>query len=397
MSANHSCILSPSRRFINQETIEMFIGKELKTKFASPERLAKADVIAQHDEILKDKNLSLLYDFAPDFIVILNEYRQVIFANKTLLNFLEEKDIYKVLGKRPGEIMSCCGATEETGGCGTSMRCSVCGAVRAILRSNHSSAHVEECCIQTKDGKSSYNFRVWAARPWANKEYILLIIRDIADEKYRNALEQTFFHDLTNTASDIQGLLALINSPENYQKYAPILAKTSKELLDEINGQRDLRYAEEGTILIQKSPIEALDLLKEFVELYRNQKIAEDIKLVIAADSENITFSSDERLLIRVIENMIKNAIEASEKGGTVTVKCVKNADNMVFSVHNAAFIPIDVQLDLFKRSFSTKGEGRGWGTYSMKLLTENYLDGQIEFTSTEKDGTTFYAKYPLG
>jgi signal transduction histidine kinase len=209
-------------------------------------------------------------------------------------------------------------------------------------------------------------------------------------------LEQTFFHDLTNTASDIQGVIALVDSPENYRKYAPILANTSRELLDEINGQRNLRYAEEGTILIQKSPIHALNLLREFVELYTNQKITEDIKLVIAEDSENIIFPSDERLLMRVIENMIKNAIEASGKGETVTVKCVKDANRVVFSVHNPAFILQDIQLDLFKRSFSTKGEGRGWGTYSIKLLTENYLDGKIEFTSTEKDGTTFYAKYPL-
>ena len=374
----------------------MFIGESLKTKFASPERLNKDHVIAQYNEILRDKNLSLLYDFSPDFIVVLNEYRQIIFANKTLLNFLGKRDIYEVISFRTGEIFECNGATEDTGGCGTSLKCSVCGAVRAILRANYSETNVEECCIQTEDGKTSYNLRIWAARPWKDKKYTLLIIRDIADEKYRNALEQTFFHDLTNTASDMQGLLSLINSPESYRKYAPILSNISKELLDEINGQRDLRYAEEGTILIQESPIRALDLLKKFVELYTAQKITEDIKLVISPDSENISFSSDERLLMRVIENMIKNAIEASEKGETVTVKCGMDKDNVVFSVHNPAFISQNIQLDLFKRSFSTKGEGRGWGTYSIKLLTENYLNGRIEFTSSEKDGTTFYAKYPL-
>ena len=374
----------------------MFIGKSLKTKFAAPERLVQDAVVKQHDEILKDKNLSLLYNFAPDLIVVLNEYRQIIFANKTLLDFLGDNDICKVLGQRPGEILNCNGVDEETGGCGTSMKCSACGAVKAILKANHSNTYVEECCIQTKDGKTSYNFRVWAACPWENKKYVLLIIRDIADEKYRNALEQTFFHDLTNTASDMQGLLSLINSPEKYKKYAPILSNISKELLDEISGQRDLRYAEEGTILIQKAPVKALDLLKEFVALYTNQKITEDIKLVISEDSENIIFSSDERLLMRVIENMIKNAIEASKKGETVTVRCRKSGNDVVFSVHNSAFIPQNIQLDLFKRSFSTKGEGRGWGTYSIKLLTENYLNGKIEFSSTEEYGTTFYAKYPL-
>ena len=62
----------------------------------------------------------------------------------------------------------------------------------------------------------------------------------------------------------------------------------------------------------------------------------------------------------------------------------------VTFWVHNPGFMPREVQLQLFKRSFTTKGAGRGLGTYSMKLLTERYLKGQISFTSTEADGTTF-------
>jgi len=373
----------------------MIIGETLKTKFASPERLHQDAVLAQHKEILSDKNLNLLYDFTTDFIVVLNEYRQVIFANKTLLNFLEESDVKAIIGQRPGEILNCSGADRDTGGCGTSLRCSACGAVKGILTANYLDTQVEECCIQTL-ANNTFNFRVWTARPWKDKDYTLLIVRDIADEKFRNALEQTFFHDLTNTACDIQGLLSLINSPEAYEKYAPLLSSVSRELLEEINGQRDLRYAEEGTIMIQKSPIKALSLLKEFIDLYKTRDITEGIELVITEDSEDITFSSDERLLMRVIENMIKNAIEASCKGQCVSAACKKDENNVVFSVHNPAFMGGNVQLDLFKRSFSTKSSGRGWGTYSMKLLTERYLNGEIEFTSTEEDGTTFYAKYPL-
>jgi sensor histidine kinase regulating citrate/malate metabolism len=59
--------------------------------------------------------------------------------------------------------------------------------------------------------------------------------------------------------------------------------------------------------------------------------------------------------------------------------------------VHNQGFIPKDVQLQIFQRSFSTKGEGRGIGTYSMKLLGEKYLKGKVRFESLDKNGTTFY------
>ncbi|MCK4982220.1 MAG: HAMP domain-containing histidine kinase, partial [Victivallaceae bacterium] len=304
-------------------------------------------------------------------------------------------DAKEIIGMRPGEILNCSEANNKTGGCGTSLLCSACGAVKAILKANHLDTQVEECCIQTFDG-NTYNFRTWTTCPWKDRDYTLLIIRDIADEKFRNALEQTFFHDLTNTACDMQGLLSLINSPEAYKKYAHLLSNVSRELLEEINGQRDLRYAEEGTIIVKKSPIKGLSLLKDFIDLYKNQKLAEGIGLVISDDSDDITFLSDERLLRRVIENMIKNAIEASCKGQCVTAACKRDRDSVMFSLHNPNFIEKDIQLNIFKRSFSTKAQGRGWGTYSMKLLTERYLNGEIEFTSTEKDGTTFYAKYPL-
>ena len=38
---------------------------------------------------------------------------------------------------------------------------------------------IEECCIQTIDGNTSYNFRVWTACPWKNKDYTLLTTENL--------------------------------------------------------------------------------------------------------------------------------------------------------------------------------------------------------------------------
>jgi sensor histidine kinase regulating citrate/malate metabolism len=65
------------------------------------------------------------------------------------------------------------------------------------------------------------------------------------------------------------------------------------------------------------------------------------------------------------------------------------------FQVTNPTFIPKEIQLQIFQRSFSTKGENRGIGTYSIKLLTERYLKVRISFTSLDEKGTSFYARYP--
>ena len=57
--------------------------------------------------------------------------------------------------------------------------------------------------------------------------------------------------------------------------------------------------------------------------------------------------------------------------------------------------MPPKVQLQVFQRSFSTKGLGRGLGTYSMRLLTQRYLGGTVSFSSKEGEGTEFRARYP--
>jgi signal transduction histidine kinase len=93
---------------------------------------------------------------------------------------------------------------------------------------------------------------------------------------------------------------------------------------------------------------------------------------------------------------MVKNALEACSPGETVTVGCHKVYDYVRFWVHNRKHIPQKIQLQIFQRSFSTKGSGRGLGTYSMKLLSENFLQGRVSFESTAKDGTIFMGMYPI-
>lgn len=58
--------------------------------------------------------------------------------------------------------------------------------------------------------------------------------------------------------------------------------------------------------------------------------------------------------------------------------------------------MPREVQLQVFKRSFSTKGEGCGLGSYSVNLLTQRYIQGWVWFTSDEAEGTTFRMWVPL-
>ncbi|MBU0943946.1 MAG: ATP-binding protein [Proteobacteria bacterium] len=74
-----------------------------------------------------------------------------------------------------------------------------------------------------------------------------------------------------------------------------------------------------------------------------------------------------------------------------------RTKDGEGLCVWNAQEIPQEVTNRIFQRNFSTKEEaGTGIGTYSMKLLGENFLGGQVRFTTSAKEGTIFRFTCPL-
>lgn len=52
-------------------------------------------------------------------------------------------------------------------------------------------------------------------------------------------------------------------------------------------------------------------------------------------------------------------------------------------------------RMQMFQRSFSTKGPGRGIGTCLVRLFTEACLKGKVSFTSSEAEGTAFSVSIP--
>lgn len=370
----------------------------LETRFACPERASNSELMSETELFAADILLNTILGAVPDFILILNKYRQIVFANRACLEYLGEKDIGGITGLRPGELLSC-SHSHDVSGCGTTEFCRVCGAVRAILNSQSGVRDVQECSITTIDGEKTFNFRVWTTPYERNGElYTFFTIRDISDEKFRSIMEHIFFHDLTNTTSGIYGLLSMVDGDvDKFKEYSGVLIKLSEQLLEEINAQRDLLMAENNEIKLDAEQISSMEIINDAFNLYSNHLVAEGKKLVISGNSIDIPFTSDKRLVGRVIGNMTKNALEATGTGGTVTIGCCMFENNKVrFFVNNQVYISQDVQLNLFKRSFSTKGTGRGLGTYSMKLLTEKFLGGNVSFVSDPANGTTFYADYPV-
>lgn len=352
----------------------------------------------QHKSVSDQSGDWKLLNMLPELSMILNSDRQIVFANKAILDFLKIQDASQILGLRPGEALNCIHAENDSGGCGTTDFCRMCGAVNAILETQ--ATHFEdnrECEISTSKG-TAYNLRIWTY-PFNhnNDEFILCSIRDIADEKYRHILEHIFFHDLINIGAGLCGLIDIIgNDTSRLDKHQSTLRNLAQEIIDEINAQRDIYDAEQGKMPVQIQSISSKDILCSITNMYSRHHVAMGKNIVIKPESHDVHFESDSRLLMRILGNMIKNALEAIRDGETVSAKSFKTGDTVRFEISNPGVIPHDEQLQIFNRSFSTKGKGRGLGTYSIKLLTQNYLQGKTGFISTEETGTIFFIELPL-
>jgi len=327
--------------------------------------------------------------------VLIDTLRQVVLANEAFVKLLNDEPEH-ILGKRPGELLGCEHTSEGVNSCGTTEYCRQCGAVKAILAGLDGKAETQECRIVQQAG-DGLNLRVWA-RPLRieDRRFVIFTVRDTRDEQRRKALERIFFHDILNTAGIVSTYAQMLEmEPDTVESVSADLNSVTDRLINEIIAQRDLMRAENGELQIRFQPIDTQAFVEELAEHYRNHPVS-DGRHIAVRGNQAAQLVTDEPLLGRVVGNMLKNALEASDNGTTVTVGCDHNTTHARFFVHNPAIMPRKVQLQVFQRSFSTKGAGRGLGTYSMRLLSEKYLNGTVSFVSTKEQGTTFFAEYPL-
>ncbi|HSR36987.1 MAG TPA: PAS domain-containing protein, partial [Desulfurivibrionaceae bacterium] len=121
-------------------------------------RCSQADIEHQTRELNGNRQLLEVLEGFPGFVLVLNQTRQIIFANQAFLQFLGVSSLALVLGKKPGDALACEHAVHSSLGCGTTDFCSTCGAAKATppsLVHYPAGVAVQECRItQEGSGKS---------------------------------------------------------------------------------------------------------------------------------------------------------------------------------------------------------------------------------------------------
>ncbi len=369
----------------------------METKFASATRSPIDSILNSNLSLDKITYLNDIFCSLSFIFCILDENRQIVYTNDVLMKTLQVENVGQVLGKRFGEAINCRFAFQEEGGCGTSENCRYCGAVNAILQCQKTRLKTTSECRVRRIIEGTENFLdiEVTATPFVhdNSSYTIFSLIDISDRKRKAIIERIFFHDIMNVAAGLQGFFELFGSIDEEEKesFIQLGASLSQQIIEEIEMQRLITQAENHELAVNLQKTDTLDFIQQLAGDLQFLTVAKGKNIVVDENSVKMSFESDPVLLRRVLNNMVKNALEASRTGQTVTLAVKEIDEKIQFSVHNPTFIPRDIEMQVFMRSFSTKGTQRGIGTYSMKILGEQHLGGRVDFTTSEVEGTTFF------
>jgi signal transduction histidine kinase len=357
------------------------------------QRASQADIERQAALVARSPIVAALLDAVDAALLVLNAQRQVVAWNGS------RREGGPPFGLRVGEVLGCENA-RGVDGCGTSAACASCGALGAILGCDPRAGPLDAPCVMPVAGGAARELDVRAIPVRLGDErFTVVALRDVSVEKRREALEQIFFHDILNTTSGIRGWAwHLRRDGADVRRAGERIDLLSRQLEREIRDHQALVLAEQGALVPTPALVRACDLVDDVVALFSQHAAARDRTLEISSGDPDLALETDRALLARVLVNMVRNALEATAPGGTVLLSWSAEAGEeraVHFCVRNAGEIPAQVQERIFQRSFSTKGRGRGLGTYGMKLIGERTLGGSVSFVSTAEGGTLFAIRVP--
>ncbi len=198
-------------------------------------------------------------------------------------------------------------------------------------------------------------------------------------------------------AHDLRGPLAAIMQSVNLAKNDPSLTPRMLQLIGE-NATRSLRMIADWRsstreIIPQPTMTDLSALLKNVLE---GMTIPSNIVVTTSYGEGLESVFLDPDIMHRVVDNLVKNAVEAMPNGGKLTVSAKKEGEGVKVSVSDTGVgIPEESKRKLFSPLYTTKSGGMGLGlTYCRRAVEAQR--GTISFESEVGVGTAFHITVPV-
>jgi len=223
------------------------------------------------------------------------------------------------------------------------------------------------------------------------------------EQKYLMAMVA---HDLKSPLNKIRGLsdiLALSGDLNDEQKdikdKIDYVSESGRQLIRELT---DINWFEDKGLKADYKSVEMIALTKEIMDDYRVSALQKDIKLIFTSPADRLEVDMDVEFFVRIIDNLISNALKFSNPGTQVSVPLWAESDDLRVEVADEGpGISPEEQHMLFRKfqKLTPKPTGEesstGLGLSIVKTLILK-LEGDIHVRSEVGKGTTFSITFPL-
>jgi len=239
------------------------------------------------------------------------------------------------------------------------------------------------------------------------------IIRDVTErkriERLRDDVHRMMRHDLKSPLIGIGGLTRLLlkddNLTDKQRKATTMILELGERMLGFIDRTRDLFQMEEGSYKLKPQEVNLLSMFRRIEKALGTLALKRrtDFVFTLFGQHTNLdtgyVITGEETLLEIMFANLIKNAIEASPEGGTISISIdtveMSGQTFHFIDIHNMGVIPMEICENFFE-PYTTSGKegGTGLGTHNAFLVARTHK-GHISFTTSEEEGTHLTVRLP--
>jgi signal transduction histidine kinase len=208
-------------------------------------------------------------------------------------------------------------------------------------------------------------------------------------------MANTIIHDLRNPFTVIQLCTQMLRDeikPESLEKCELIESQLERaqSMIEEL-----LEFSR-GRPTLNKRPVNISEIFSQFECLFHDYLANSQVTLAMVPISRVVDVDTNK--MIRVLQNLVNNAIDAfAGKGGKISIGCEDKGDKIVVTVaDNGPGIPEAMQAIMFE-PFATLGKKKGIGL-GMAIARSIVVahGGELSFATKPDQGTTFFIRLPL-
>ncbi|MGY5352276.1 sensor histidine kinase [Wenyingzhuangia sp. IMCC45533] len=221
--------------------------------------------------------------------------------------------------------------------------------------------------------------------------YLVFNASAVSDKnKLWSGMAKETAHQIGTPLSSLLGWVAILRTENINQTYVDEIEKD----IDHLNviANRFSKIGSEPT-LAQNNPSE---IIVNTIDYFKTRS-SKNVVFNYTAPKEDISIKLNKDLFGWVLENLIKNAIDAMKGKGNIDIQLIdKNTEIQILITDTGKGIPKNLQKKVFEPGYTTKERGWGLGLSLTRRIIHQYHKGKVFIKQSQKHtGTTFQINIP--